>query len=295
MRLRRATLGLLLLFMVSSCTTSAATTTSEAVTTTTTAATTSSTTSGSVDLAPCLAGDQAFATDGALASGLLNSDEGDAELVAGLRWTAYEGCERLVVELATAGGAPATEPGGVRAELLRAKGIIRLGLDDLVTTTAIADRVVERELVDHVYVVRSLDGDIYVDVHLGSPVLARASINRSPAELVIDLQPGGPDLATHPIIADNIVIISPTGGQATYPLAVEGYARTFEASVVLRASQENQPVFEDFTTAADYLVTWGEYRFELPQGPGGATEFFVGEDSPEDGSERGARFSLLMN
>ncbi len=77
-------------------------------------------------------------------------------------------------------GAPATEPGGVRAELLRYKSIIRLRLDDLVATTAIADRVVERDLVDRVYVVRSLDGDLYVDIHLGSAVLARASMNSIP-------------------------------------------------------------------------------------------------------------------
>ncbi|MCP4228251.1 MAG: hypothetical protein GY773_33290, partial [Actinomycetia bacterium] len=178
----------------------------------------------------------------------LNGDEGDAELIAGLRWTAYEGCERLVVELATAGGAPATEPGGVRAELLRDKGIVRLRLDDAVSSTAIADRVVERQLVDRVYVVRSLDGDLYVDIHLGSAVLARASINRSPAEVIVDLQPGGPELETQPVVTDTTVVITPTEGKAEYPLTIEGYARTCEATVVLRIRQGNRLEIEDVTS-----------------------------------------------
>jgi hypothetical protein len=169
-----------------------------------------------------------------------------------------------------------------------------LRLDDLVATTAIADRVVERDLVDRVYVVRSLDGDLYVDIHLGSAVLARASINRSPAEVIVDLQPGGPELGARPLITDNVVVISPTGGQAAYPVTVDGYARTFEAAVVLRIRAEGELAVEEVATAADYLVTWGEYQFEVPDGPQGTTEFFVGEDSPEDGQERGATFSLVM-
>jgi hypothetical protein len=224
----------------------------------------------------------------------MDGDEGDAELVTGLRWTAYEGCERLVVELATAGGAPATEPGGVRAELLRGKGIVRLRLDDQVTSTAIANRVVERQLVDRVYVVRSLDGDLYVDIHLGSAVLARASINRSPAEVIVDLQPGGPELGTGPGISDTAVVVGPPDDKAGYPLTIEGYARTFEATVVLRIRQGNRLDVEEVTSAADYLVTWGEYRFELPDGPNGRVEVFVGEDSPEDGQERGVHFNLVL-
>jgi hypothetical protein len=224
----------------------------------------------------------------------MDGDEGDAELVTGLRWTAYEGCERLVVELATAGGAPATEPGGVRAELLRGKGIVRLRLDDQVTSTAIANRVVERQLVDRVYVVRSLDGDLYVDIHLGSAVLARASINRSPAEVIVDLQPGGPELGTRPGISDTAVVVGPPDDKAGYPLTIEGYARTFEATVVLRIRQGNRMDVEEVTSAADYLVTWGEYRFELSDGPNGRVEVFVGEDSPEDGQERGVHFNLVL-
>jgi len=253
-----------------------------------------STTPATTELPPCLAGDQPFATDGALATGLLNGQEGDAELVAGLSWTAFEGCERLVVELATAGGAPATEPGGVRAELLRDRGIVRLRLDDLVASTAIADRVVERELVDRVYVVRSLDGYLFVDIHLGSAVLARASVTRSPAAVIVDLQAGGPELTARPVVSDATVVIAPTGSKAEYPLIVSGYARTFEATVVLRLRQGNRLDVEDVTSSADYLITWGEYRFDIANGPNGKVDIFVGEDSPEDGTERGARFTLVL-
>ena len=209
-RLPFVSLALICLLAVS-CTEPVATTTSVATTTTTTT-TTSTTTTPSV-LPPCLAGDQPFATDGALATGLLDGREGDAELVSGLVWTAFDGCERLVVELATAGGAPATEPGGVRAEMLRDRGIVRLSLDDTVTSTAIADRTIERQLVDRIYVVRSLDGTLYVDLHIGSAVLARASVTRSPAALIVDLQSGGPPLEGRPVVSDAAVVISPNGPQ----------------------------------------------------------------------------------
>lgn len=199
-----------------------------------------------------------------------------------------------MVELATAGGAPATEPGGVRAELLRDLGIVRLRLDDRVTSTAIADRLVEGDLVDRVYVVRSLSGELYIDIHLESAALARASINRSPALLVVDLQAGGSELEARPITADLAVVVSPTGARAEYPLTVEGYARTFEATVVIRIRQGNRLDLDDLTTAADYLVTWGEFRFQLTGGPKGNIELFVGEDSPRDGEERGVRFNLVM-
>lgn len=292
MRLRQFVLPLSFALLVASCADPAATTTTTSPTTTTAA--TPTTTSAVPGLPPCLAGDQAFATDGALASGLLDGQQGDAELVAGLSWTAFEGCERLVVEFATAGGAPATEPGGVRAELLRDQGIIRLRLAEGVTSTAIADRVVEHDLVDRVYVVRSLDEDLYVDIHLGSAVLARASINRSPAQVIVDLKAGGPELEARPIVTDVAVVITPTEPSAEYPLIVTGYARTFEATVVMRIRQDNLLDIEDVTSAADYLITWGEFRFEVAEGPDGMVDVFVGEDSPSDGSERGANFILMM-
>lgn len=253
-----------------------------------------SSTTASEAAPPCLSGDQPFATAGALAAGLLDGGEGDAEQVSALRWTAYEGCEQLVVELTTAGGAPATEPGGVRAELLRDLGVVRLRLDERVTTTAVADRLIEHDLVDRVYVVRSLAGPLYVDIHLASAAVARASVSRSPAAVVVDLQAGGPDLTSQPVTADVSVLVTPTRGKIDYPFAAEGYARTFEANVILRLRQGNRLDVEQVTTAADYLMTWGEYRFDVESGPNGNVEMFVGDDSPQDGQEEGARVSLVM-
>jgi hypothetical protein len=246
-------------------------------------------------VAPCLAGEQPFAIDGALATGLADNQEGDAQSVVDLRWSEYPGCEQLVVELATAGGAPATETGGVRAELLRDRGIVRLRLSDRVTTTFVADRVVERTLVDRVYVVRSGEGDFYVDIHLASAVSARASVSSSPAEIIVDLQPGGPPLEQHPLVADTVVVITETSGRAEYPVIIEGYARTFEATVVLRARQGGRLEIQETASAADYLTTWGEYRFSVATGPNGNVEFFIGEDSPEDGRELGVFFNLVLN
>jgi hypothetical protein len=42
-------------------------------------------------------------------------------------------------------------------------------------------------------------------------------------------------------------------------------------------------VKDTFTTAADYLVTWGEFRLTLPDGPKGPLELQVGEGDAETG------------
>ncbi len=280
--------------LVTGCVEPAATTTTTTTATTTTTTTSAPPATGGGDVPPCLAGETAFATAGALAAGLLDAPEGDAELVAGLRWTDYGTCERLVVELATAGGAPATEPGGVRAELLRNLGIVRLGLDAKLTATAVAERLVDSALIERVYVVRSSRGSLFVDIHLASAALARASVTRLPAAVVLDLQPGGPDLVSRPARSDLVVVVDPTGDRAEYPLEVSGYSRTFEANVILRLRKANRVDVEEVTTAADYLETWGEFSFQIASGPGGRVEMFVGEDSARDGTEQGVEISLVM-
>lgn len=96
------------------------------------------------------------------------------------------------------------------------------------------------------------------------------------------------------MVSDAAVVVTPTGRSAEYPLLIEGYARTFEATVLLRIRQGNRVEAEEVTPAADYLITWGEYRFEVSGGPNGKVDVFVGEDSPEDGTERGAHFTLVV-
>lgn len=255
----------------------------------------SSVTTTTAGAPPCLEGEQPFTDDGALATGLLDRPPGDAARVTGLEWDDHGVCGRLTVELATSGGAPATEPGGVRAELLRDLGIIRLGLDPAVSSTAIADRLIDSDLVERAYVVRSADGSLFVDLHLASAVIARAAVVRSPAAVIVDLQPGGADLPSRPAVSDLFVVTTPTVEKADYPLAVRGYGRPFEATLVVRLRKADRVDVEELTTTADYVETWGEFAVDIPDGPLGSVELFVGEDSPQDGGEKGVTVSLVMN
>ncbi len=283
-----------ILLVLTSCTVTSTTTAS--VTTTTAAATTTSPpTTVETGTPACLAGDQPFTEDGALAAGLLDGPDGDAARVTELRWFDHGTCGRFVVELATGGGAPATEPGGVRAELLRDLGIVRIGLAPLITSTAVADRLIDSPLIGRAYVVRAADGSLFVDLHLAAAVVARASVTRSPAAIVVDLQPGGVDLAAGPVTSDLVVVTEPTGDRAEYPLSVRGYGRPFEATVILRVRKANRTELEEVGTTADYVETWGEFAFAVPSGPTGRVGLFVGEESARDGSEQGVTISLVMN
>ncbi|MDP8959071.1 MAG: Gmad2 immunoglobulin-like domain-containing protein [Actinomycetota bacterium] len=247
-------------------------------------------TTGTSAGAPCLEQEADFVEDGVI--GLLGDEGGDAGRVAALRWAGHEGCERLVVELATADGAPATAGGLVEAEILRDLGVVRLRLADLVAATAVADSAFDGTLATRAFVVRSLDGQLFVDLHLGSAALARAIALRSPARVVVDLRPGGSELPPAPPSSDLVVVLAPRGGRASFPMDVYGYARTFEANVIARVRQDGKLEHEEFTTAADWVNTWGQFTLTLQEGPEGPAELFVGEDSARDGSEQGVVIKL---
>ena len=72
-----------------------------------------------------------------------------------------------------------------------------------------------------------------------------------------------------------------------------GYARTFEANVLLIATVAGSVVAEINVTAADWVMTWGEFRAPMVL-PEGQIELFVGEESPEDGSLVGVTLNLMV-
>ena len=45
---------------------------------------------------------------------------------------------------------------------------------------------------------------------------------------------------------------------------------------------------------ADFLETWGEFTLEIPSGPTGEAQLFVGEFSPEDGTPIGVNLDVTM-
>ncbi len=90
-------------------------------------------------------------------------------------------------------------------------------------------------------------------------------------------------------------MLTPVPGPAEYPLAVTGYARTFEANVLARLVQEGSIADVSFTTATDWLEAWGEFTISFTGGPTGEVTLLVGEESPRDGRFEGAAVRLEMS
>lgn len=233
--------------------------------------------------APCLDGAGGFFGDGPLGS--QTADSVDAATVTAITLIEHDDCERLVIELAATSGAPATSLGTTQAELLRRFGVVRVHLDDAVTATTVTDIFLDGRLANRVFVVRDSDGSLFVDVHLADAAVARFSQLSNPVRLTVDVAPGGAQIQA-PEVADFVVVMPlQTGPTAT----IEGYGRTFEANVIVRARQDGELLAEDFTTATDYLETWGSFELPMPSGITGEFELFIGEDSARDGEELGVR------
>jgi hypothetical protein len=299
---RRTTLLITSMVLVAGCDAGPAATTTVPPTTmapasTTTAATTSIPTSAAPD-AVCLSGDIDFVASGSVAR--LGSGVGDAEQLASIRWAAHPGCERVVVDLIAAGGAPAGSIGDAAVALLADHGIVRVSLPRAVTTTGIVDTRFDGELAQRAFVVRLPDGSLAVDVHLESsvPVQARAFTVDAPARIVVDLRPtpaGGPGVVAPATIGDNVVVLLPSPGELVYPVTITGYTRTFEAGVVARLLADGATAAEAATTAADWIDAWGSFSITIADGPRGTVSLFVGEDSPRDGTPQGVTIPLVLS
>jgi hypothetical protein len=203
-----------------------------------------------------------------------------------------DGCERLGFDFETVENAPATTPPTTIAEFLPGEGIVRIHLD--IDQTVITDQLVESSLVSRLYVVRALDGGIFVDLHLAAPASAQLTLSNSPASLTLELTPRlDGQLAAAPLVSERAVLTTPLSGMPVDagPVDISGYARTFEASVLVVASRGNDVLSRLSTTAADWVDTWGEFEAEIELEPGDV-DLFVGEESPQDGSLEGVTLKL---
>lgn len=230
---------------------------------------------------------EAFSEDGELLA--LESSDGDATRVSGLTGIQDQDCDRFIISLSTDAGAPATSVGRTRVVFLRDLGVVRIFLPD-VADTNITDGIFELPLIDRAYVVRSVDGSLYIDAHLGAAALARSVVTQSPAQVVVELDPGGPDLAPAAARSDLVVVLAPREGKAEYPLTVTGYSRTFEANVVISLFKGNAISELRVTTATDYLGAWGEFTVTLDSGAQGTLQLVVGDDTDQD-----VTISLVLN
>ena len=303
MRLTRAALVVLALQLAgcaggTTATTAAPpTSTSPPSSTTTTAPPTSTVTSqppAPTDVAVCVAGDVAFDADGLIAT--LGQPAGDAATVGGVRWIDHGPCERLVVDLLTADGAPAVVLGETSVSFAAGLGVVRIELP--AQFTAVTTSIIEGPLVDRVYVVRLENGRLAVDIHLGDdPVAVRSFDVGEPARVVVDIVPWEDGLRrqARPIVGEGVVVLAPVPGAVAYPLTVTGYARTFEATVVATLAQGNEEVAREFTTATDWIDSWGEFSITFTDGPDGEAMLFVGEFDARDGSPMGVEIPLDLS
>jgi hypothetical protein len=222
----------------------------------------------------------------------IDQPSSDTNSLGLISWQVEEGCELFGIDLETAEGAPATTPPTVIVEFLESRQILRLWVD--VDSTIITDQLVETPLVDRLFVVRGLDGAMFVDFHLAGPARARVLVSNSPARLSLEMQAGLDTFTTPAIVSDRVVVISPTQGSETgTTVEVSGYARTFEANVSIIARAAGEIVAEINATASDWIETWGEFRTTLLLPPG-EVSVLIGGQSPEDGQITGPTINLMV-
>lgn len=236
----------------------------------------------------CLLGEP-FVADGAVE--VRDAEPGDAVQTGSLRWERYEGCERFVIDLRDEDGNPADRAGRVTAEVLRDLGVVRVQLHDVERGDAnLADAELDGPLARGAYVVTSPDGRWkFVDVHLAEPAEAFLATLDDPARVIVDLRPGGGPVPDPVPREHQVVVLEPRPGEdVAYPLTVTGYARTFEANVVVRLERDGQDVYDDFTTATGWADAWGHFTFTIDDGPTGPITLHVGDHSAKDGTWEGA-------
>lgn len=261
----------------------------EASTTLPTTGTTVAPTTTQPLVAGCV-GENGFVEDGPIAE--VDQGRSDSTTISSISWQETESCETFTFSFVSSEGAPATTPPSVEATYVEGVPIVRLGLD--VEDTVITDQLVETELVERLFVVRSLEGDMFVDLYLAAPAQAHVSVTDSPARVTLQLQPGIVEYRTKPAMSDLVVIASPLDGATVTPrVDLFGYSRTFESNVLLIATVGDEVVAEEFTTSADSTDTWGEFRATLVL-PLGEVSVFVGDENPQDGRLEGIAIQLTV-
>lgn len=203
-----------------------------------------------------------------------------------------DGCERFGFDFDTAENAPATTPPSVTASFLEGERVIRIALG--INRTVITDQLVETRLVDRMFVVRALDGSIFVDLHLKEKADGRILLSNSPARLTIELHPAPGEISAAPSVSSRMVLIAPAAGETVgEEVDITGYARTAEANVLVVAARADEVLVEETTTAAAWVETWGEFATTVTLPPG-TIDLFVGEESPADGSLQGVTLRLTV-
>ena len=142
----------------------------------------------------------------------IDQPRSDSNTIGAITWDTRDVCEAFTIEFETTEGAPATTPPRVIADFLDSGQVVRLSLD--VDATVLTDQLVETAVVDRLYVVRALNGTMFIDLHLAEPVEARVEVGHSPATMTIQLQPSLVAFTGTSSISRLAVVVTPTAGSA---------------------------------------------------------------------------------
>jgi hypothetical protein len=217
----------------------------------------------------------------------------DSSTIGQISWETSDRCETFHFDFETTEGAPATTVPDVRVDHLESFQVVRVSIG--VDASVITDQLVETDLVERLYVVRSLDGGMFVDLHLSEPAGVRATTQSSPARLSIDLRPGFVPFEGESSIGDQVVLVAPPDeSEVASTTELLGYSRTPEGSVLVVVTRAGTIVNETETTTADNVETWGEYRVELSL-PVGEVSVFLGQRSVEDRSLDGISVDFTVS
>lgn len=205
----------------------------------------------------------------------LDQPESDTRILSSITWVANADCETFTIQFTTGEGAPATTPPPVIVDILHSGSILRvdLGLGE----AAVVEQLVETGFVRSLYVVRSPQGNLFVDLHLLRAAAARIATSSSPARLVIEMEPGLAQLREAPIIGSRVVVLEPARGEVLpYPIRVSGYSRIEGGAVGVQMRQAGLVVDSASVEATDWEGAWGWFETELA-GPPGPVELLVGD------------------
>lgn len=282
----RRVVGLALLALVVGCTGAE---TGSTVTSTTTTSTTVGTSTTSLPPVVECPGVGDFEEGGSIAE--VPAQGSDSRNIGQISWERNDRCETFHFEFMTSEGAPATTAPGLSVDHLDSFQVIRVSLD--IETAVVKEQLVETGLVDRLYVVRSLSGDLFVDLHLSEPAAARASVASSPARLSIELRPGFVPFAGASTVGEDLVVTSPAQNEVAGDIQLLGYARTTTGEVTAVATQDDSVVSEATATTADAAGSWAEFRMGLSLPPG-QFSVFIGEESDDEGLQ-GITLDLTVN
>lgn len=203
----------------------------------------------------------------------------DSTSLGRISWRVSDRCESFAFEFETAQGAPATTVPSLSVAHLESFQVIRIemGLSDSI----VADQLVETDLVERLYVVGTLDGSSFVDLHLARPAAVRARVSDSPARLTVDLRPGFLDFSGSSTVGDEVVLVSPPAGAEVDPLtSFTGYARSGGSPLGIVVTQGGVVMVEADTLTATSPSGWVEFRHQIAL-PDGEVSVFVGEQGPD--------------